>query len=163
MSLFKDAFSFRGRVNRVRYWRFILLIIFLELIIAAIVAALEQLRVNTSDNSIVIAIETIVLIALSGPFFLIALVGNFAMTAKRLHDRNKSGWWQVVTYVVSVFLVTVANLHDQQQIGSQVFLLAAIVGLLGYLVTMWILVEVAFIRGTRGDNRFGPDPLAPSN
>jgi uncharacterized membrane protein YhaH (DUF805 family) len=162
MSLFKDAFSFRGRVNRVRYWRFILLIMFLELIIAVIVAALEQLRVSTPDNPIVAATETIVLIALGCPFFLTALVGNFAMTAKRLHDRNKSGWWQVVTYVASVFLVTVTNLHDRQQIASQIFLLAAVVGLLGYLVSMWIFVEVAFVRGTRGDNRFGPDPLASS-
>jgi uncharacterized membrane protein YhaH (DUF805 family) len=29
------------------------------------------------------------------------------------------------------------------------------------LVDLWALIELGFLRGTRGPNRFGPDPLPP--
>ena len=28
------------------------------------------------------------------------------------------------------------------------------------LVALWFLIELGFLRGTEGDNRYGPDPLA---
>jgi uncharacterized membrane protein YhaH (DUF805 family) len=48
---------------------------------------------------------------------------------KRFHDRDKSGWW----------------------------LLISLVPLIGPL---WLLVELGFLQGSEGANRFGPDPLA---
>jgi uncharacterized membrane protein YhaH (DUF805 family) len=32
--------------------------------------------------------------------------------------------------------------------------------LIPVLGTLWVLIECGFLRGTRGGNRFGPDPLA---
>jgi uncharacterized membrane protein YhaH (DUF805 family) len=29
------------------------------------------------------------------------------------------------------------------------------------LVSLWALIELGFLRGTVGDNRYGPDPLPP--
>jgi uncharacterized membrane protein YhaH (DUF805 family) len=28
------------------------------------------------------------------------------------------------------------------------------------VVAVWLFIELGFLRGTRGDNRFGPDPLS---
>jgi len=28
------------------------------------------------------------------------------------------------------------------------------------LISLWVFIELYFFRGTAGDNRFGPDPLA---
>lgn len=57
------------------------------------------------------------------PFFWCA----FSLAIKRLHDREKSGWW----------------------------LLLIVIPVLGPLVLFfWLLLG----RGTRGENRFGPDP-----
>jgi uncharacterized membrane protein YhaH (DUF805 family) len=30
----------------------------------------------------------------------------------------------------------------------------------GYALSLWALVELGFLRGTAGENHFGPDPLA---
>jgi uncharacterized membrane protein YhaH (DUF805 family) len=52
-----------------------------------------------------------------------------AISVKRWHDRDKSGWW------VLIVLVPV--------IGQ-----------------LWALIDNGFLRGTRGPNRFGPEPPA---
>ncbi len=44
--------------------------------------------------------------------------------------------------------------HDRGRSGwFQLILLIPVVGVI------WLLVEVGFLRGTMGENRFGPDPL----
>ncbi|MGZ3295479.1 MAG: DUF805 domain-containing protein, partial [Xanthobacteraceae bacterium] len=35
------------------------------------------------------------------------------------------------------------------------------VGIAVYIGFIWGLVEMGFLKGTNGPNRFGPDPLAP--
>jgi uncharacterized membrane protein YhaH (DUF805 family) len=53
----------------------------------------------------------------------ISIVGG----AKRCHDRDRSGWFQLIV-------------------------------LIPILGALWLLVELGFLRGTIGANRFGPDP-----
>jgi uncharacterized membrane protein YhaH (DUF805 family) len=38
---------------------------------------------------------------------------------------------------------------------------ALIAALIALVCLIWGLVELGFLRGTRGPNRFGPDPLQP--
>ena len=59
---------------------------------------------------------------------LLALWPAIAAGAKRCHDRNRSGWFQLVFLIPIVFF--------------------------------WPIIEIYFLRGTKGTNRFGPDPLA---
>ena len=37
--------------------------------------------------------------------------------------------------------------------------LAIILGLAGFGISIWALVELGFLRGTVGPNQYGPDPL----
>jgi uncharacterized membrane protein YhaH (DUF805 family) len=37
--------------------------------------------------------------------------------------------------------------------------MASLIGILTLIGSIWTLVECGFLRGTAGDNRFGPDPL----
>jgi len=53
--------------------------------------------------------------------------------------------------------LSVKRLHDRAR--SARWLLLAIVPLLGPL---WLLAELALLPGTAGENRYGPDPLAPA-
>lgn len=36
-----------------------------------------------------------------------------------------------------------------------------LVSLIPFIGPLWLAIETYFVRGTVGDNRFGPDPLAP--
>ncbi|MDE1146354.1 MAG: DUF805 domain-containing protein [Azospirillaceae bacterium] len=53
------------------------------------------------------------------------------------------------------FAVQVKRCHDRDH--SAWFLLVALIPFIGGI---WLLVELWFLRGTVGDNRFGADPLA---
>ena len=55
-----------------------------------------------------------------------------ALMIKRLHDRGRTAWW----------------------------LLTALIPFLGIVAMIWLGIEMLFLGGTQGDNRFGP-PAAP--
>ena len=52
--------------------------------------------------------------------------------------------------------VGIKRCHDRNRTGW--FLLIGLIP----LVSIWLVVELGFLRGTVGQNRFGPDPLAGS-
>ena len=58
-------------------------------------------------------------------------------------------------YIVPRVLGSVANVANKQG-NDTVELVAALIGL---VCVIWGLVELGFLRGARGPNRFGPDPL----
>ncbi len=62
----------------------------------------------------------------------------------------------VLTLVLGLagLLISVKRCHDRGRSGW--FLLASLIPLAG---PIWVLVELGFLRGTVGPNRFGPDPL----
>jgi uncharacterized membrane protein YhaH (DUF805 family) len=63
-----------------------------------------------------------------------------AIYVKRLHDLNLSGWWTLAVPVIAVA--------------------SAMVGVKpGSIFLPIILLLIGFIPGTRGDNKFGSDPL----
>jgi len=67
-----------------------------------------------------------VLLGLLGLWWLFTLIPNLAVTVRRLHDQDKSGW----------------------------MILLILIPLVGPL----ILLVFMLLEGTRGPNRFGPDP-----
>ena len=50
--------------------------------------------------------------------------------------------------------VTVKRCHDRDHSGS--FLLIGLIPIVG---AIWLIVDLGFLKGTSGENRFGPDPL----
>jgi uncharacterized membrane protein YhaH (DUF805 family) len=64
-------------------------------------------------------------------------------------------FFTLVNIVVFIAMLSayVKRLHDRGRSGW--FVLLALIP----LVQIWILIEVAFLRGTDGPNDFGPDPL----
>jgi uncharacterized membrane protein YhaH (DUF805 family) len=105
-------FSVQGRVARQHYWLMVLLT--LPFIIAAAI-------INGGfQHDPAEAPGVLVLLPM--------LWAAFAVTIKRWHDRNKSGWW-------------------------------ILINLIPVLGDIWSLIENGFLKGTPGENRFGPDPL----
>jgi uncharacterized membrane protein YhaH (DUF805 family) len=56
------------------------------------------------------------------------------------------------------FAAVVKRLHDRGKSGW--FILVGLIPLIGQI---WLLLEVGFLPGQRGDNRYGADPLAPAS
>ena len=75
-----------------------------------------------------------------------------AISAKRLHDRDKSAWWLLLYYLVPGVLNGLAQ--DSYE-GMNLVL-----NLIGHGISLWALIDLGFLRGTPGDNQYGSDPLA---
>jgi uncharacterized membrane protein YhaH (DUF805 family) len=138
-------FSFKGRLNRARY-----LIVELALLALWVLALYGSSfpASSTAALSWVVAIPMIWI--------------NIATTAKRLHDRNWSGWWAVAVLVVNRLSYLYYGLFFGLSFGVDIstareMLLVMLAVALSVLQT-WIVIELFFLAGTDGPNRFGPDP-----
>jgi uncharacterized membrane protein YhaH (DUF805 family) len=74
------------------------------------------------------------------------LISGVAVGMKRLHDRNKSGWWLVLFYGLPMVLSWAAGENMA-------------VALFSFAISIWAIVELGFLRGTPGANAYGPDPI----
>lgn len=72
---FRKYASFDGRATRPEYWWFVLFLVLTQL-------AAELLSP-----------------ALAGIFVLLTLLPAVAVAARRLHDIDRSGWWQLIGFV----------------------------------------------------------------
>ena len=106
-------FDPRGRISRRSYWLYGVLALLGLGALGHVLLGIARVRREDAEH--------IVNLALMWPLI--------AISAKRWHDRDKSGWWVLIVLVPVV----------------------------GWA---WALVDNGFLRGTRGANRFGADPLA---
>ena len=140
----KLFFSIEGRLNRKPYWLAALALIAVVLAIGlggALVAA--AMSGEAARWSVLVAVAIAVLVT---------LWPGLAISVKRLHDRGKSAWWLLVFYLLPGILDGIQRLLPGEDIGA-VFSLAAAA------ISIWALLELGFLKGTQGANRYGPDPL----
>lgn len=76
--------TFAGRAPRSEFWYFILFMILGSVVFGMLDAALLPATEWSPLGSI---------------FSLITLLPSIAVTARRLHDIDKSGWWQLITLI----------------------------------------------------------------
>ena len=141
----KKYADFTGRAPRAEYWWF-----YLGMIVAYLVA---------------MTIDSLVGIQLFGPYGLLTcllalglIAPGLAVTFRRLHDTNRSGWWILVVvvpyFIMGIMMGMAAASGDMTGMAS-----AGIVGLVALAGAVAMLVFMV-LPGTKGDNRFGPDPYA---
>jgi uncharacterized membrane protein YhaH (DUF805 family) len=143
MPMTQLLFSFRGRLNRKSYWMTI--IATMAIIVLLLLLALSMLREHRFEFA---AFTVVILLILYIPLVWIGL----AISAKRLHDRDKSAWWLLVFYLLPGILSTAGN-----EMGDVGFILLHIIS---FAISVWAFVELGCLRGTPGPNRYGPDPLS---
>ncbi len=97
-------------------------------------------------------------ILLMVPLWLLLAIPGIAVAVKRLHDRNHSGWW-CLAFIYAPWLVDF-TLHALGDPLARWPLFDAGHNVAFMVIGIGIFVELGILRGTAGDNRFGPDPLA---
>ena len=130
---YKRYFDFNGRSRRKEYWMFFLFVFIVEII--AFTMAFSQLPLTE---------EAMIAAQNNGPGALsylgLAILGIFGL----------------VTIIPSI-AVQVRRFHDQDKSGWMV-LLNFVPGIGGLIVLIFMCIE-----GTKGPNRYGPDPKDPAN
>jgi uncharacterized membrane protein YhaH (DUF805 family) len=111
--------------------------------------------------------------------WLVLIFAMLAVGAKRLHDRNKSAWWLLVFYGIPFILwcyafwsvisgmigmggMAAQGMSQEQMMGSWMATMQQMwwVSLVNTIIGVWGLIELGILKGTTGDNQYGPDPLA---
>jgi len=137
-SCFRNYVTFSGRAQRSEYWWFMLFNLFGNI-------------ANASLDAMVFGVSAD---GTGGLFSLLFALGIalplLSVTARRLHDMDKSAWWMVAPYGVLLFAVVSAGFD------LNIF---ATVGGIATVVLFIVLFIWTIMRGTEGPNRFGPDPL----
>lgn len=89
LSVLKRPVDFKGRARRKEYWYFFLYSLILTIILSVIDNALGWY--NSAEEVGI----------LSGVFTLLILLPSLAVTARRLHDTGRSGWWMLL-YIIPI-------------------------------------------------------------
>lgn len=145
---FKRYFDFEGRSRRMEFWMFALLNVIVFTILAGPVfysvftAAIDAELAGGGDEAVNEAIYDSLIgfggvgAGLYGIYALATFIPNIAVTVRRLHDRNMSGWWYLG------------------------FIIGGMLPFVGFLSSLAFLV-IMFLPGDDGPNRFGADPKNP--
>lgn len=121
---FSKYATFSGRAPRSEFWWWALFVFLANIGLGIVDIALFG-STTTTGSSIS---GTTDFSPLSNIFSLATLLPSLAVTVRRLHDRDKTGWWWFLW----------------------------LIPLVGWIILIvWLATE-----GTRGANRYGPDPLA---
>jgi uncharacterized membrane protein YhaH (DUF805 family) len=144
MDYARFLFGFKGRLNRARY-----LVVQLSLLALWFILWLKSPFFFSSQWEAWVVAVTMIWI-------------NLATTAKRLHDRNWNGWWAAALFIVNRLSYIYCGLFFGLVFGVDIpvaeeLLLVMLAVALSVLQT-WIIIELFFLIGTDGPNRFGPDP-----
>jgi uncharacterized membrane protein YhaH (DUF805 family) len=139
MSMKELLFSFQGRIGRKTYW------------IWNVVYYLMIVGFAMGMNVLAPSIAHLIL-----PVFLIViLVPDLAITAKRWHDRGKSSWWLLLNIPLVIGRMTVPV--GDPSLAGQPSMLQAATSFAALVCGLWILVECGFLKGTDGENQYGPE------
>ena len=142
--------DFTGRASRPEYWWYTL-----ALIVAYIVVTIVESLVGLSQTVGPYGILSLVLM-------LATFVPSLAVSVRRLHDTNRSGWWLLIA-LIPYGLMAVAGVLALS--GGGVLAFAAMLGLISIVALIGAVVLLVFmvLPGTPGDNRFGPPPASDGN
>jgi uncharacterized membrane protein YhaH (DUF805 family) len=135
-------FSFRGRVNRAKYWLYVL---------GAFVVAFI-LSIVLMTGTAVSPVALMPLAAVAVVIYLLLLYAGLAVGSKRLHDRNKSAWWLLMFYLAPAVLGAIGQASGSED-------LRVVLGLVSLAIGIWAFVELGCMGGIIGPNQYGPDPI----
>ncbi len=132
--------SFDGRIPRRHFWIALGALVVIEILCHLIANRIQGERLGAIVD-------------------LAFLYPEFAITAKRAHDRNIRTLVPSLFFAGAVLLdfLIILGLSGPSEQPTTLFLIVGIpVGLFG----LALLIDLGFRRGTPGPNRYGPDPLS---
>ncbi len=154
--MLKNYFSFKGRLNRKPFWLRNLALYGIVLVIY-LIFILGFLGFSSAQGAAGLPGGTFAVMGIFGllilPLVLAFYVATFSLAARRLHDRNKSGWWLLGYFVL---FALVGGAGEYFGVQSTLGMISQLVGL---LIFLWYFIELGFLKGTVGANKYGPDPL----
>jgi len=125
--------TFQGRAPRSEYWWFYLFFIIVLIVVGGVFAGIAG-AMGAFDDPNGPGLGVILLGIIAAIIYIAMLIPFFAVSVRRFHDYNLSGW---------VFLALI---------------LCGLIPVVGFAASIANIV-ITVLKGTAGPNKFGPDPL----
>ena len=123
-------FSAQGRISRSQLWRAILIILAAAVSVGLLFVLLWQVIPGEVDG------------------------GEFRVNGLTALPYLALAFGYIGFSIWSGLCIGIKRFHDRNKSGAWV-----LIQLVPFVGPLWYLVEVGFLRGTAGPNRYGPDPL----
>ncbi|AWM10013.1 DUF805 domain-containing protein [Bradyrhizobium symbiodeficiens] len=168
-------FRFDGRINRALLWQALLIVAMLAGLLGVIGQVIHFLNAEGSSKLSVkldfdFGLDDLFKLVDPRIYRSLASLGHtdlilkasglslftwifLATATKRLHDRDKSGWWIIPFFFAPGLFSQFSDLLPDSHWALSLSLTAS-------TLWLWGIVELFIVPGTAGHNRFGPDPSA---
>jgi len=133
---FNKYLVFKGRATRAEFWWWA----------AFAYGGMLILGIFNRYMSFDVALGTSLL---SSIFLLLILVPTISVTSRRLHDINKTGWWQLL-YLILFIVPTVLRRMGFELGGAAIILI-------GLIIVILVILGL-HKQGDKDPNKYGPDP-----
>jgi uncharacterized membrane protein YhaH (DUF805 family) len=138
--------EFSGRSRRKEYWMYVLGLCAVSVVLSAIEGA-------AGINKMVLGVY--------GPATALLLVGTFipslAVAIRRLHDTGRSGWWIAPLFLLEAAMLYFIARGDLTRMVPGDLVIFAILACVTLVVALILLIFM-LLDGTKGPNKYGPDP-----
>lgn len=159
--------EFSGRSRRQEFWMFMLLqfLIWMVAVIAMMMMGFGVLSMGGVNPDGTPRLGGVAgLFASMGIFFLVfgliwlaLFIPTIAVSVRRLHDTDRTGFWLLLPPAIYVVAIAVMLAGTANQSGTTAAI-AIVLSLLQWVASIVLLVFYC-LPGTNGPNKYGPDPL----
>lgn len=147
--------SLAGRASRTQYWLTLFINVAAFALAILAVAAFEWREYGRVSVPVKFDPDLFYIALVVAPLCLLTLGAAILVPVKRMHDRNKSGWWFVIGLTAPLLLFSLAEEFDGISDGDQI--IQAALGMIGLSTWIWTFIELGFLPSVHRDNRFEPD------
>ena len=141
---YRKSFDYAGRSRRREYWAYFLFAFVTATLVQMIEAKLGWSRAPGGSEGG--SLGSIVMLVLAIP--------GLAVAVRRLHDSNRAGWWLALPAAPILFwMVALIGGFNSPALFKPAMVAVA--------VAPFVVLGLMCLPGTRGPNRFGPDPREP--
>jgi len=137
--IFQKYATFTGRAPRSEYWWFSLFTALISVLGGVISATLYG---DPGEPT---------LYDITG---LLLLLPSVAVSIRRLHDVNKSGWWLLYP-LAGLILIPIASLFDDTSLMDSAIVISIALMTLGYLYVLYLAIK----KSDSGENQYGKSPI----
>lgn len=159
--MLKALFSARGRMRRRDWWLWSIVVSLAFVLAGTLVHTWFGTTTFTEDSA---QLGKRAPTAFDAWMIFVNTLGfwpSVCLTAKRWHDRNRSGWLAALIPGIGVPQFALDHFSGWLDGLPGRFLVGTVSGALlvvGILVLVWIVIDCGILDGTQGQNKYGPSP-----
>jgi uncharacterized membrane protein YhaH (DUF805 family) len=143
-------FGLSGRISRKSWWLGFVIVLPFE-VAEVVVSAPQEFGFDVQPFTVPVWIDV--------PAQLITVYCNTALTVKRFNDRDWPYWLGFIFLVLGAIQISAEQLGYFSENSENMGTAELAFGIVCLLYFLFAFVDNAFVRGTSGPNRYGPDPL----